>query len=197
METDRAPFVVKSAEGGAITREVPWRKATGVDSATRSQLLDLLVPVYKLPGIAVKGGTLKAEDRGGSRAWVATVRLYITPVTDERVVLPWDGARFALSVGGQEVENLPGTTEIKAPKFDDTLTKWSPGQAIVEGPGVLDLTATFKLSYEGEKLPAPEGDQHLRGALEVAGGATFPIKFEASFEPQRLQGFGGVYRLKR
>ena len=94
------------------------------------------------------------------------------------------------------MENLPGTTEIKAPGFDDTLTKWSPGQAVVEGPGLLDLTARFKLSYEGEKTPAPEGDQHLGGAFEVAGGTTYPIEFEASFEPQNIQGFGGVYRLK-
>jgi hypothetical protein len=35
FETDRAPFVVKNPEGGAITREVTWREGTAIRSATR------------------------------------------------------------------------------------------------------------------------------------------------------------------
>ena len=58
FETDRAPFVVKNQEGGTIQREVPWREATGVKSATRSQLLRLLSPLQRLPSLEVIGGTL-------------------------------------------------------------------------------------------------------------------------------------------
>ena len=36
FETDRAPYVVKNPQGGTIQREVPWREATDIKSATRS-----------------------------------------------------------------------------------------------------------------------------------------------------------------
>src|ERR1043165_8426277 len=44
FETDRAPYVVKNPRfgqqgGGSVSRDVPWRQGTAVDSATRSQLL--------------------------------------------------------------------------------------------------------------------------------------------------------------
>ena len=38
FETDRAPFLVKNPAGGEISREVPWREATAVRSATRNDL---------------------------------------------------------------------------------------------------------------------------------------------------------------
>lgn len=53
FETDRAPFVVKNPVGGTVQREVPWREATSIKSATRSQLIRLLTPIQKLPTVEV------------------------------------------------------------------------------------------------------------------------------------------------
>jgi hypothetical protein len=46
--TDHAPYVVKTA-GSPVTKEVPWRSATAVRSAHRSELLTLLRPLQSLP----------------------------------------------------------------------------------------------------------------------------------------------------
>ena len=93
FETDRAPFVIKAADGGAIQREVPWREATGVQSASRSQLIKMLSPRQKLPNIEVVGSILNAlpsyshESRLFLR-WEICVALFITqPQEQETVIL--------------------------------------------------------------------------------------------------------------
>jgi len=54
FETDLAPFVVKVQDGGGpVSREVPWREGTSVDSATRLQLIRLLVPVVRSPKLEI------------------------------------------------------------------------------------------------------------------------------------------------
>ncbi len=45
FESERAPYIVRKGE----CLEVPWRDATNTKSATRGQLLSLLVPISTLP----------------------------------------------------------------------------------------------------------------------------------------------------
>lgn len=47
FDTDRPPYVVKV--DGAVSREVPYRQGTHVNSANRSQLMRLLAPVVSRP----------------------------------------------------------------------------------------------------------------------------------------------------
>lgn len=197
MDTARSPFVVKSPAGGPASREVPWRKATALQSATRGQLIDMLVPISRRPQIRVTGGRLRAEDEGQTRRWVATLELFIVPLTVERVVLPWREGRYSLEVEGRQATPLPGNTEITARSVDHALTRSTPGLAIVDGPGYLRLTAHFLERYKGEKTEAPLGDQYLRGRIETAGGLAGQVDIEAVFEPGDVKGFGGVYGLKR
>ena len=197
FETSRSPFVVKNPEGGRISREVPWRRATAVQSARRSDLIDLLVPVSRTPKVEVNGGTLTAADSGGSREWRVDLALFISPMADERIVLPWSHAHLLLRVGGGEyVDNLRGNVEIAARQVEHALTRSIPGLAIVDGPGFLNLKAYFKVSYSGQKEPAPDSDQYIRCSLDSAASLRRPIEFDATFEVQRLEGYGGVYRLK-
>lgn len=88
FETDRAPFVVKNQEGGTIQREVPWREATGVKSATRSQLLRLLSPLQRLPSLEVIGGTLDANPDGEYLRWGVYLALFLTQPSGQQTVIP-------------------------------------------------------------------------------------------------------------
>lgn len=49
IDTEAAPFVVKTGLGGQISHEVPWRAATGIRTARRGDLLKLLMPRRELP----------------------------------------------------------------------------------------------------------------------------------------------------
>lgn len=66
FETDRAPFVVKNARfgepsGGSVSLEVPWREGTAVSSATRAQLLRLLLPAHARPVLSAQKATLRLD----------------------------------------------------------------------------------------------------------------------------------------
>ncbi|MFD3463231.1 hypothetical protein ACFWVM_26245 [Nocardia fluminea] len=53
FETDRAPYLVKPDGQSAIASEVPWRSATGVRTATRPELISLLLPHTRVPTLEV------------------------------------------------------------------------------------------------------------------------------------------------
>lgn len=57
METDRAPYVVRNpgfGRGGDVREfEVPWREGTALRTASRADLLRVLVPRLREPGIEV------------------------------------------------------------------------------------------------------------------------------------------------
>jgi hypothetical protein len=56
--TDAAPYVVNlpSVKGVAADREVPWREGTSTRSATRGQLLKILVPQISFPTVEIIAG---------------------------------------------------------------------------------------------------------------------------------------------
>ncbi|PKV96441.1 hypothetical protein ATK30_7389 [Amycolatopsis echigonensis] len=55
--TDRAPYVVKTKNGSGVDREVPWRSGTRTRSAKRSELISILHPERRMPGMEL----LRAE----------------------------------------------------------------------------------------------------------------------------------------
>lgn len=96
FETDRAPFVVKSNAGGTIQREVPWREATGLRSAHRSDLIRLLAPLESLPEVEILSTKLHATRLGRDEANNPTanklhleLELYFVPAqSNAQIVIP-------------------------------------------------------------------------------------------------------------
>jgi hypothetical protein len=93
FETDRAPFVVKNPTGGTIQREVPWREATGIKSATRSQLLRMLVPQYHVPDAEVIAAYLdalfrKSETGEPMARWDLGIAIYIGQPRNQQLTIP-------------------------------------------------------------------------------------------------------------
>jgi hypothetical protein len=75
FDTNRAPFLVKNPifgkpNGGSVSLEVPWREGTATRSATRSDLIRLLVPLGQMPTVEVLTGYLRANIVAqGSLGW--------------------------------------------------------------------------------------------------------------------------------
>jgi len=104
FDTSPGPFVVKNAVfgspgGGPVQYEVPWRDGTGVRSATRSDLIRLLMPVVRLPAVEVLSATARlwaATTRATSgelpddvrMSWHLRLELYVTPEIGTVVVFP-------------------------------------------------------------------------------------------------------------
>jgi hypothetical protein len=77
FESDTAPFVVRNhvhghQGGGPVAWEVPWRDGTAVRSATRADLLRLLLSAQHLPAVdAITGSAELSRPRDGAQNfWV-------------------------------------------------------------------------------------------------------------------------------
>lgn len=96
FETDRAPFVVSNPELGAragvvVAREVPWRTATQIRSATRSEILRLLTPLQGSPDFDLVGGELRLFKHAPDKTelgWYLDLWLIIEPEADGWVAFP-------------------------------------------------------------------------------------------------------------
>jgi hypothetical protein len=101
---DRAPFVVRNPDFGssptAISLEVPWRDGTRTRSATREDLLRILLPVQRRPDIDVlEAKAMLVAGGGRENNFRATVDVYITPRADRRVVFPYHKCRVEIVNG--------------------------------------------------------------------------------------------------
>jgi hypothetical protein len=69
FDTDRAPYVTKNPvagqpNSGPVSLEVPWRAATSIRSATRREILKILLPYEMLPEIDVLEVSLAVRNPG-------------------------------------------------------------------------------------------------------------------------------------
>ena len=80
FETNRPPYVVKNKrEGGAISADVPWRDATKIRSATRSELLKVLSPLQALPHVEILLASFHPERGTPNGSWLLLMEMYVTP----------------------------------------------------------------------------------------------------------------------
>ena len=165
VDTSAAPFVVKNAAygqsgAGPVTLEVPWRDGTAVRSARREDLIRILVPVSSLPEIELLGAHLSYSEKGEPSAspsvldWHLRMRLYVTPTSAERVVIPFHKSSCSVAL-----PPLPAPLEAPVrlappesfggilgglrgqPRQVHSLTiDGTSSELIIDGPGVAYLT---------------------------------------------------------
>jgi hypothetical protein len=63
FETDRAPYVVKTDGQGRVHREVPFRAATGLRTAHRRELLQMVVPATSVPEFEIIQAAVRSDLR--------------------------------------------------------------------------------------------------------------------------------------
>lgn len=104
FETDRGPYVVDISKDGTIRREVPWREATGTNSATRSQLLRLLSPLQKLPNFEVVNSYFNVDKNGDDQSLTFSCKLFLTQPYEQQTTIP--SHRCTITLGIVESENI-------------------------------------------------------------------------------------------
>jgi len=170
FDTTRAPFVVRNPAhgtpgGGPVEWEVPWREGTAVRSARREDLVRLLVPLQQLPEVELLTCRLvvNVQTRGSaptqtqSLTWDLRMELYITPVSDAAVVIPFHRSTLTLAVPGFLEERTMqarfeprhalrydalfqrGGREVQSLTVDSTVD-----EAIITGPGLVKVSEWFE-----------------------------------------------------
>jgi hypothetical protein len=176
FRTDRTPYVVKVANGGATEREVPIRVGTRTRSAHRHELLRLLLPSASVPRLASLGAYLTAGSPdyiGGDSETTIHVQLrfqiYFEHLTGQRTFLPLHLARADLTGGAfQESAPIFYSRATNPPVINFGVTLRGDGIEL-SGPGSADVQARWK--YPREKLGelATVDEWRLRLEFGVAG----------------------------
>lgn len=176
FDVARSPYVVRNpaygnAGGGPIEREVPWREGTAVRTATREDLIRILVPVLRLPEVEILKATVVGRESAKSRThrmeaedpdaveqvfdWHVNMEMYVTPPQGELVVLPVHRTHISVKLGTDgpthEVGNLalatPAWGTIDNRQVDSVSVETTSSEAIVHLPGRLRASGRFSREF--------------------------------------------------
>jgi hypothetical protein len=166
FETDRAPFLVKNPAGGEISREVPWREATAVRSATRNDLVKVLSPSALMPDFEILYADVAIRDvkdnhpSGGMRRVIQLhSQIYVTPLRPERQVFPFHRASARVTNPSTTKEILtftdidltvPVTPTMAAHGFGTTSStlQASTSELIIDGPGLFEFRSRITIKSD-------------------------------------------------
>lgn len=169
FDTRRAPFVVRNPEfgkpsGGAIEYEVPWRDGTAIRSASRSDLLRILLPARDLPTFELlKGGlVLVREDTniGPRLRWSLFLALYAHTLSESRVTFPFHRCQVTVNFGSRFMDLEMGDLKIEPQTIDSANPRRDPSRVLsatidatphevhITGPGWLQLRASAQTPIE-------------------------------------------------
>jgi hypothetical protein len=158
FETDRAPYVIKNVAGGQITREVPWRSGNRTDSARRSDLIKILVPINLKPVFEIVNGSVSLAnlDQGKMKRLDLRLVLYVTPRTKDLLVIPYHKCKGVISLSSDSEIDLD-RINLSAPIMfreggieQDSLTvRHTYSEIVISGPG----TVILKGYGEAENIP--------------------------------------------
>jgi hypothetical protein len=172
FDVGRSPYVVRnpaygSTGGGPIEREVPWREGTAVRTATREDLIRLLVPVLRLPEVEILSGTVvgrepydqptRPTESEGAEAvaklfvWQVSLEMYVTPPQGEVVVLPVHRTHISVKLGADGVTRgvdnvryfVPGRGMLSDRQVDSVSVETTSSEAIMHLPGRLMASGNF------------------------------------------------------
>lgn len=170
FDVSRRPFVIKNAAygkpgGGAISREVPWRHGTAVQSARREDLLRMLVPMQALPILESLGGSvgvgrssalhpgygsLFPGQESEHLAWILSLSIYVTPADKGSLVLPTHKTivsfRFASgpAITTQYVRfDIPIYNSGPVQTRGSSTVAVSTGEAAFSGPGLVQVQSRY------------------------------------------------------
>jgi hypothetical protein len=156
FETDRAPFVVRNPtfgveSGVSIAFEVPWREGTQTRTATRSDLVRLLVPLLQLPDVETLGGEFILRKYDKYR-WYIQIEFYMTPHLGTSIVIPFHRCEVLVKLPALETPIVFQDIKLMPPykrKPGPVGSGWEPdsftitntqNELIIEGPGRVDLS---------------------------------------------------------
>jgi hypothetical protein len=203
--TERLPFVVKNGTDvtpteGKATLEVPWRDGTRTRSATRAEVLRMLVPQVVVPKVEVISAMLTFHERVHRRLskpgfeWEFTARLYVEPADDRTVTFPQHKTQVVWqALPALNTEELPEiafrlpTSEARPAQrpLPHDVVNALPEAAVVNGPGVVILCARRFTSFES----IPGGDTALVRVRLEPSRCEVPLMLEVPMRRMDQQAF--------
>lgn len=163
--TDRAPYVVRNPAfntqaGGQVALEVPWREGTMTRSATRAQLLRLLLPLQKLPLVQLYDAELAVDWHYldyQSLHWHFAASLYVVSYSgDEPVIFPFHMCEASIEFDNNfrlMLSKLSITPRSSNPRFKSSNVRGTGEEVIIRQAGMIHIQATFVDLCENEKEP--------------------------------------------
>jgi hypothetical protein len=178
FRTDRAPYCVRIVNIGPIEREVPMRDGTRTRSASRRELLRLLLPTVQVPQLVAVKGTLRLgppEYYGGDSNRVVHVtmrtQIYFEHIESTPTFLPLHSSFVELS-GGLLTETSPvylsGTTRQAADVLPFSPNVRRDG-LLLTGSGVVYVQAQWEFPVEQYASLSAIQDWTTRVVFGVAG----------------------------
>jgi len=158
FETDRAPYVIKNVAGGQITREVPWRSGNRTDSARRSDLIKILVPINLKPAFEIVDGSVSLAniDQGKMKRVYLRLVLYVTPRTKDLLVIPYHRCKGVIRLSSDseiDFDRITLSAHVMLKEggiVQDSLTvRHTHSEIVISGPGTLILEG----HGEAENIP--------------------------------------------
>lgn len=112
FDTSRCPYVINLEPGGRVSKEVPIRKSSGTRSASRNDLLRLLVPLTYLPEVSIVSAQLSphyytadgSKRRRDGTAFTLNADFFFAYSSDRPIFLPQHEMNFILKVEFAEGE---------------------------------------------------------------------------------------------
>lgn len=143
---NRLPYVVKNPRGGTPEREVPWRDGTSVRSATRVQLLQILMPQTQVPQLEVLRAVASQDHL--KRVGFA-VMLYLGAA--QRIVFPLHKCSVEFSVNakwvGQASEITFQEDQLPAGGASSELVRVNAREIVADGPGQFWLKGSVYMPH--------------------------------------------------
>lgn len=198
FETSRPPYVVKNLRygtpgGGSVEWEVPWREGTSLRTATRNDLVRLLVPTVTRPELEVLGGYGGIrEDVDFPRDVVKgvvlsfTVNVYVSPRSDQTAVIPFHRCQLIVTGASNSLDcfdvslRRPFSIGGSGSRVESVTMDCTAYELIAHGPGRCSINAEARL----QSAPAwlTEAELRLRFVLPVID-CELPIVVEVDARP--------------
>jgi len=167
FSTDQGPYLIKNpsfgTEGGVkIASEVPWRSGTRTETATRNQLLSLLMPATARPGFEILRATVVADPRENPMVKCrADILLYIEP-RSPRVGFPFHRIAGEITGAGSPIalEKLQFAREMPNTWPKDVFATVMLDELVLEGPAMMRLSGEFVGPFRTP--PIPNLELHIR-----------------------------------
>ncbi|HEY5909581.1 MAG TPA: hypothetical protein VJA21_03145 [Verrucomicrobiae bacterium] len=178
FDTSRFPYVIKNPKGGEIAFEVPWRVATGVRTATRSDLLLMLSPLIRAPQFELLSGEL-ALDMNAS-AVMGSFRFelscYVVPKSEDLIVFPFHKIVAQLGSGSTLVVET-FKVKMETPRARAQRWAWVGKRIAPKGEAPAPRTITFKPAPDGIEMTEDELLVRAPGKVFISGQNGYPVRY--------------------
>jgi hypothetical protein len=163
----RAPFIVKNPTGGYPEFSVPWRGETRFRAARRDELLRILSPLQRVPGLEVVGAALECGVHTETRRqiWCVLLKVFVTPKDAHRIIIPFYRCRGELMFPNQNFKHPFAEIKIQPYSRNAESIAATDTEVVIKSPGMFNISAEIAVPEIGHK---PGGDAHVTFDLYLA-----------------------------